>query len=1044
MGSRISRGVPDGGGTALPTWQADSVFPFDPLHYRRHAPHLNTPGELLAHYRNTGWRRGYAPSPYLDPSWYRETYAIGPSTDPLAHFLALPPGHPNQPHPAFNARYYAAHFMAGAPLERPLSHYLRIGWRSGARPHPLFWSDWYAETYFEPGLPAIDPFYHYMTDGWRQAYNPNPLFSTEYYCRQLHEAGLTLPGDPLSHYIRQGHVSLDPHPLFRTSFFRQALEDNPAWRHVTPLEIYLTEPCAPNPCPLFDPRFFASQCASRLEAAEHASSAPLVQYLALRHDTDIDPHPFFIRRRYKPASASAECLTDYMQGGWRSFPIVHPLFDAAAYADANPGSAGHDPLEHYLRTGLRQGAAPRRPQPKDETPRPLPQARVVLDVSRDTAPTPPSISIGIFIHVYHVDLTEELIQAANNAPTGRTNLYISTDTLPKAAQINAICATLAAHPFEIRVMENRGRDIAPLLCGYRDRLADIDVGLHIHSKKSLHYETQFDSWRRYLLDQLLGTKALAANIVTLLLDRTIGAVMPDHFGPIRPLIQWGGNFPMISALLSMIGEDISPAHALDFPTGSMFWFRATAVQRLLDLNLRPYHFDPEQGQIDGTLAHALERAFLYFIESAGFRWVATRAVSGGAAIAHVPPRQTNRCFPALRELGQERRYYAECTGILLNPSPVSKPRLNLLVPTVDAGQGYGGVSTALTIFAALQAELAGRADARLLAADTPPSKNYIPPENYYVALPGDADREGDTVEDIAHRFRTPVLLRENDIFIATAWWTARTAFACLDAQDTHFGTAPRRIIYLIQDYEPGFYPWSTRAALAEQTYHHPERTIPVFNTSLLRDHFIKLGHFPSGLALQPPIDANFAAALHPGTPKEKIVLLYARPLAERNCLPFLDMVVAQALATYPALWAGWRFIAVGQDFPAQALSCSTPIEIAGRLSLTAYAALASRAAIGVALMISPHPSYPPLEMAAAGVLVLANTYGAKSLSTWHDNITDLHAFSVAAAVTQLLEMAEAFLANPGGGWRGQPRIDWFFDQRTNMDKIVSELAAMLL
>jgi hypothetical protein len=1003
---------------------------------------LNTPGELLAHYRDTGWRRGYAPSPYIDPSWYCETYGIGPGTDPLAHFLALPPGHPNQPHPAFNARYYAARCMAGAPLERPLSHYLRIGWRTGARPHPLFWSDWYAATYFDPGLPAIDPFYHYMTDGWRQGHDPSPLFSTEYYCRQLHEAGLTLPGDPLSHYIRHGHASLDPHPLFRTSFFRQALEENPAWQHVTPLEIYLTVPGAPNPCPLFDPRFFASQCANRPEVAAHAGDAPLVQYLALRHHTNIDPHPFFMRRRYQPETSSAEPLTDYMQGGWRSFPSVHPLFDAAAYAETNPGCAG-DPLEHYMRTGLRQGAAPRRVQPPDETPRPLPQARVVLDVSRDTAAAAPSAALGIFIHIYHADLTEELIRAANNAPAGRTTLYISTDTLPKAAQINALCATLATHPFEIRVLENRGRDIAPLLCGYRDRLAEVDVGLHIHSKKSPHYESQFDSWRRYLLDQLLGTKALAANMVTLLQNPTIGAVVPDHFAPIRPLLQWGGNFPMVHALLGMIGEDISPAHVLDFPSGSMFWFRTAALQPLLRLNLRPYHFDPERAQIDGTLAHALERAFLYFIEAAGYRWVATRAVSTGAAIAHVPPTQTNRCFPALREIGQERRYYAECTGILLNPSPITKPRLNLLLPTVDTGQGYGGVSTAMTVFAALRAKLAGRADARLFATDTPPSKHYIPPGAYRLALPGGADCEGDTVEDIAHRFRTPVLLRENDYFIATAWWTARTAFACLDAQQIHFGAAPRRIIYLIQDYEPGFYPWSTRAALAEQTYHQPERTIPVFNTALLRDHFTGLGHFPTGLALQPPIDATFAAALQPATPKEKIVLLYARPLAERNCLPFLDMVVTQALATNPSLWAGWRFIAVGQDFPAQALSCHAPIEIAGRLSLTAYANLGSRAALGVALMVSPHPSYPPLEMAAAGVLVLANTYGAKKPSAWHENITDLHAFTVAAAVVQLSDMAEEFLANPDAGWRGQPRIDWFFDGRTNMDDIVGELTAML-
>ena len=1028
-----------------PAWNTESAFPFDALYYRRHAPHLSGAADLLSHYRDVGWRRGHAPSPYFDVTWYRSVHKVDPGVDALAHYLALPQGEHRDPHPAFNARWYAARYLNGASAEAPLAHYLRVGWREDARPNPLFWSDWYRERYLQDGLPAIDPFYHYITDGWRNGCDPNPLFSTEYYCRQLHEADITLAADPLSHYIHSGSATLDPHPLFRTAHFRQALEDNPAYRHIPPLQIYLATPGAPNPCPLFDPGFFEAQAAGRADAEATATLPPLVRYLALTHHRDIDPHPFFRRCRVT-APGTAEPLTHYMAGGWRAYPSAHPLFDGAAYAGANPACRDSDPLEHYLRFGVRQNAAPRHAEIPDETPRALPHARNVLAVSRDLGPTvagTPAPRVGVFAHIFYVDLAAELVRYANNAPAGCSTVFISTDTLPKAAQIQAICAAESRHPFEIRVVENRGRDIAPMLCGFRDRLGDVDFGVHIHTKKSLHYAAQFDAWRRYLLEEVLGTPALVNNILALLSHDAIGAVAPDHYEPIKKLIQWGGNFRMIAGMLELAGEDITRDHVLDFPSGSMFWFRSAAVRPVLDMNLRPYHFDPEQGQTDGTLAHALERSFFYFVESAGYRWITTRASAGGTGVSGVDQAQSNRIFPAERELGKLRRYYAECTGILANPSQITKPRINLLVPTVDTAQGYGGVSTALNLFAQLRSALGPRFDARLLATDSTPGNRFVRPAGYTMALPGDRDQERDTVEDAAQRSRFPVQLRAGDVFVATAWWTARIALACLDQQSSHFGAAPRKMIYLVQDFEPGFYPWSTRAALAEDTYQHPDRTIAVYNTGLLRDHFKEKGYLQPGIALQPPIDPGFAAALQRNTPKEKIVLLYARPQAERNCLPFLDVMVAHAVSENPDLWAGWRFIAVGEDFPPEALNCRGPIEIAGRLSIPAYAELAGHAALGVALMVSPHPSYPPLEMAAAGMLVLANSYGAKDPSALHDNVWRLERFDVPLAAAQLTDLARRFMADTAIGWRGQPRVDWFFEGQSNFDTVARELTAVI-
>ena len=55
----------------------------------------------------------------------------------------------------------------------------------------------------------------------------------------------------------------------------------------------------------------------------------------------------------------------------------------------------------------------------------------------------------------------------------------------------------------------------------------------------------------------------------------------------------------------------------------MFYIRKQALFPLLNLNLKSIDFEEETGQLDGTLAHSVERAFAISTFASGFKLVDT-------------------------------------------------------------------------------------------------------------------------------------------------------------------------------------------------------------------------------------------------------------------------------------------------------------------------------------------------------------------------------------------------------------------------------------
>jgi hypothetical protein len=341
----------------------------------------------------------------------------------------------------------------------------------------------------------------------------------------------------------------------------------------------------------------------------------------------------------------------------------------------------------------------------------------------------------------------------------------------------------------------------------------------------------------------------------------------------------------------------------------------------------------------------------------------------------------------------------------------SGPRLNLLLPTLNPGRTFGGARTALDLFDVIASSFPRRRIVTFTALS----------EAVLAGLPGyeqDGDRQ---VVALARGDDASLPVGADDVFLATFWTTAELAIRLAKWQAAEFDRPIRSFAYLVQDFEPGFYPWSAQSELARGTYAGDVPTIAVINTSLLRDHLAGEGiRFAAEYTFEPQL----AAALRPlldEQPRERQrrIVVYGRPETSRNAFPLIVDGLREWARTDPKA-TRWTVESAGRSHPPVDLAPGVRLRSLGKLDLAAYGALLRESAVGLSLMISPHPSYPPLDMAHLGMLVATNRFAAKDLSTWHQNIRSLASLSAEGIAAALRDLTDAFEADPGVGDRGEP------------------------
>jgi lipopolysaccharide biosynthesis protein len=221
-----------------------------------------------------------------------------------------------------------------------------------------------------------------------------------------------------------------------------------------------------------------------------------------------------------------------------------------------------------------------------------------------------SHTLAVVIHVFHGREWEYIRQRLGVLENVRHDLFITSTSISEnvIASREQTAPGRAAH---VDIVPNRGRDIFPFLSVLEslDRRGYLHV-LKLHTKRSAHRPDGWE-WFRSLVDNVLADPQTAVNTLEAL-DSGIGLVGPaGHFVSLGKYM--GANRRRLHRLVAEMqgtaeaDELVANAGRYGFFAGTMFWSRVDRLRPLLRLGLTVDDFEAEEGQIDGTMAHAVER-----------------------------------------------------------------------------------------------------------------------------------------------------------------------------------------------------------------------------------------------------------------------------------------------------------------------------------------------------------------------------------------------------------------------------------------------------
>lgn len=227
----------------------------------------------------------------------------------------------------------------------------------------------------------------------------------------------------------------------------------------------------------------------------------------------------------------------------------------------------------------------------------------------------------VVVHVFYGELWADIASRLECLPKD-TDVIV---TIPDGAPVDPATLTAITNRATVVVrVPNRGRDVLPFsrITPSLWRMGYTRV-LKLHTKRSLH-TTEGHAWFQELLDGILPPSGVE-HIIESLDDGTAVVGPGRHFRPLALVLaqQAGPLRRCLDRILGPTATDLllaAPA-GYGFFAGTMFWARLEAISDVQGLPVS--WFAEERGQVNGTMAHAVERLYATLPQLRGQRVLVT-------------------------------------------------------------------------------------------------------------------------------------------------------------------------------------------------------------------------------------------------------------------------------------------------------------------------------------------------------------------------------------------------------------------------------------